>query len=72
MYALFLTVVALNDFVDISAGSQSLFAIADEEATAIAWGQVQSSELGFGDESTVKSATRPQRIEPLEGIPLIR
>ncbi|GAB5593939.1 hypothetical protein Unana1_08839 [Umbelopsis nana] len=56
---------------DISAGSQSLFAIADEEATAIAWGQVQSSELGFGDESTVKSATRPQRIEPLEGIPLI-
>jgi hypothetical protein len=56
----------------ISAGSQSLLAIAEEEPTAIAWGQVQSSELGFGEESTVKSATRPQKLEPLEGIPLLR
>ncbi|KAH8551559.1 RCC1/BLIP-II [Umbelopsis sp. PMI_123] len=56
---------------DISAGSQSLLAIAEEEPTTIAWGQVQSSELGFGEESTVKSATRPQKLEPLEGIPLL-
>ncbi|CAM0143137.1 unnamed protein product [Umbelopsis sp. WA50703] len=54
----------------ISAGSQSLFALAADEATAIAWGQVQSSELGFGEESPVKSATKPQKIEPLEGITL--
>jgi hypothetical protein len=56
----------------ISAGSQSLFALAADEATAIAWGQVQSSELGFGEESPVKSATKPQKIEPLEGITLSR
>ncbi|CAO3626821.1 unnamed protein product [Cunninghamella echinulata] len=60
----------LNGWVlnDISAGNCSLFALASEEPTTIAWGQVQNSELGFGEDSPSKSSTKPQKIEPLEGI----
>ncbi|ORZ23543.1 regulator of chromosome condensation 1/beta-lactamase-inhibitor protein II [Absidia repens] len=52
----------------IAAGGSSLFALADDEMTTIAWGQVQNGELGFGEDSTVKTATKPQKVEPLEGI----
>lgn len=57
---------------DISAGNCSLFALADEESTTIAWGQVQNSELGFGEDSPSKSSTKPQKVEPLEGITPLR
>ncbi|CAO3616933.1 unnamed protein product [Cunninghamella blakesleeana] len=53
---------------NISAGNCSLFALADEESTTIAWGQVQNAELGFGEDSPSKSSTKPQKVEPLEGI----
>ncbi|KAF7731704.1 hypothetical protein EC973_008876 [Apophysomyces ossiformis] len=56
---------------DISAGNRSLFALSETEPTTIAWGQVQNGELGFGEDSPVKSATKPQKVEPLEGIDMI-
>ncbi|KAG0167705.1 hypothetical protein DFQ28_005789 [Apophysomyces sp. BC1034] len=55
----------------ISGGNKSLFALALTEPTTIAWGQVQNGELGFGEDAAVKTATKPQRVEPLEGIDMI-
>lgn len=51
----------------VAAGGSSLFALAEEEKTTIAWGQVQNGELGFGEDAS-KTATKPQKVEPLEGI----
>ncbi|KAI8342124.1 regulator of chromosome condensation 1/beta-lactamase-inhibitor protein II [Chlamydoabsidia padenii] len=55
----------------IAAGGSSLFALADEENTTIAWGQVQHGELGFGEDAG-KTATKPQKVDPLEGIKSIQ
>ncbi|KAI8086120.1 regulator of chromosome condensation 1/beta-lactamase-inhibitor protein II [Halteromyces radiatus] len=52
----------------IAAGDRSLFALAEDEKSTIAWGQVLNGELGFGEDSPNKSATTPQKVEPLEGI----
>jgi alpha-tubulin suppressor-like RCC1 family protein len=51
----------------VAAGGSSLFALAEEEKTTIAWGQVLNGELGFGEDAS-KTATKPQKVEPLEGI----
>lgn len=56
---------------DISAGSVSLFALAKAEKTTIAWGQgAQYGELGYG-EGEPKSSTKPQKVEPLEGMDIL-
>ncbi|KAI8377547.1 regulator of chromosome condensation 1/beta-lactamase-inhibitor protein II [Radiomyces spectabilis] len=55
-------------FLTMAAGARSLFAVADTEPTTVAWGQVANSELGYGDEAPARSSTRPQKVEPLEGI----
>ncbi|KAI7861881.1 regulator of chromosome condensation 1/beta-lactamase-inhibitor protein II [Spinellus fusiger] len=52
----------------LSAGDQSLFAIASEEKTTIGWGQVQNGELGFGEERESMSSSIPQKIDPLKDI----
>ncbi|KAL0074080.1 regulator of chromosome condensation 1/beta-lactamase-inhibitor protein II [Phycomyces blakesleeanus] len=59
------------DIHDISAGNQSLFAVARKEKTTIAWGQVQNAELGFGEDGGPLSSTKPQKVEPLEGVETI-
>ncbi|RUS31163.1 regulator of chromosome condensation 1/beta-lactamase-inhibitor protein II [Jimgerdemannia flammicorona] len=58
-------------FRGIAGGNASLFALAEKDLTTIAWGQVQNGELGFGEDSQFKSSTKPQRVEPLEGVEIL-
>ncbi|RUS17954.1 regulator of chromosome condensation 1/beta-lactamase-inhibitor protein II [Endogone sp. FLAS-F59071] len=58
-------------FRAISGGNASLFCVAEKEQITIAWGQVQNAELGFGEDSPYKSATKPQKVEPLEGVEIL-